>query len=69
MGHNNCNDVTTGAKNKCQLDSGNIWFDGDDTRNPPDYQVGFQGVAIGPGVGDENTQKQFLDHVQSLMSE
>ncbi len=71
MGHSDCGVPLLGGDNskKCQLDSGSIWYDGNDTKNPADYHVGFQGVAIGPGVGDENTQKQFLDHIQPFMSE
>jgi hypothetical protein len=70
-GHENCNTLvleTTGEPNKCQLDSGNIWLDGNDTKTPADYHVGFQGVAIGPGVGDENTLKQFMEHIQPFMT-
>ena len=69
IGHNNCGVPLLGGDNskKCQLDSGNIWYDGNDTKTPADYHVGFQGIAVGPGVGDENTQKQFMDHIQSFM--
>jgi len=72
IGHNSCDPMALLVYNdpkKCQLDSGNIWYDGNDTKNPADYHVGFQGVAIGPGVGDENTQKQFLEHIQPFMTE
>ena len=69
IGHNICDVAITDNPKKCQLDSGNIWFDGNDTRNPADYHVGFQGIAVGPGVGDENTQKQFLEHIQPFMNE
>lgn len=69
IGHNICDIGITNNPKKCQLDSGNIWFDGNDTKNPADYHVGFQGIAVGPGVGDENTQKQFLDHIRVFMSE
>jgi hypothetical protein len=69
MGHNICDAVFTGNPKTCQLDSGSIWFDGNNTRNPPDYHVGFQGITVGPGVGDKNTQKQFLNHIQPLMTE
>ena len=51
------------------MNSGDIWFDGNDTRNPSDYHVGFEGFANGPGVGDVNTQKQLLDHIRPFMSE
>jgi hypothetical protein len=72
MGHNSCDPVALVVYNdpkRCQLDSGNIWFDGNDTKNPADYHVGFQGAAIGPGIGDENTQKEFMNHVQQFMNE
>lgn len=69
MGHYDCSDVMAETKNKCQLDSGSIWFDGNDARNPADYHVGFQGIAVGPGVGDAHTQKQFLEHAQIFMNE
>ena len=72
IGHNSCDPVALSIYNnpkKCQLDSGSIWFDGNDTRNPVDYHVGFQGIAVGSSVGDENTQKQFLDHIQPFMNE
>ncbi len=72
MGHNICDPVTLAVYNdskKCQLDSGSIWFDGNDVKNPADYQVGFQGIAVGPGIGDENTQKRFMEHVQSFMAD
>ncbi len=57
------------TKLRCQLNGGNIWLDGNNTRNPADYHVGFQGVAVGPGVGDENTQKMFSDYIQPFMNE
>lgn len=65
LGYNNCTITAT----KCQLNSGNIWLDGNDTKPFSDYHVGFQGAAIGPGVGDENTQKQFLEHIQPFMND
>jgi hypothetical protein len=64
-----CNVAITKDPEKCRLNSGKIWFDGNYTRNPADYQVGFQGSAYGPGVGDEHTEKQFLEHIQPLMTE
>jgi hypothetical protein len=71
IGHNSCDPAALVVYNdpkKCQLDSGSIWTNGDDTKNPADYHVGFQGYAIGPGVGDQNTQKEFMDHVQLFMN-
>jgi len=72
MGHNSCDPaslVVLGKPKLCQLDSGSVWLDGNDTRNPADYHVGFEGIANGPGTGDENTQKQFLDHIQHFMND
>jgi len=73
IGHNNCNLTALSATGdnlkKCQLDSGSIWFDGNDTKNPADFHVGFQGIAVGPGTGDENTQKQFMDRVQQFIND
>jgi hypothetical protein len=71
-GHNFCDPAfltLAGNPKKCQFDSGSIWFDGNDTRVPADYHVGFQGFAVGPDVGDQNTQKKFLDHIQPFMTE
>lgn len=72
-GHNICDPailaMTNTNLNKCRVDSGNIWLDGNDTKSPPDIQVGFQGLLNGPGEGDKDTQKQFLARIQSFMSE
>lgn len=71
LGHGSCDALALSLTNnpkKCQLDSGNIWFDGNDTRNPADYHVGFGGLIHG-GIGDENTQKQFMEHIQSYMND
>jgi|SRR5690242_9004378 hypothetical protein len=68
MGHNSCDPVMFDPK-KCQLDAGHIWLDGNDMRTPADYTIGFQGIAVGPGVGDENTLKQFLTQIQPFMSD
>jgi hypothetical protein len=51
------------------LDSGSIWFDGNDSRVPADFTVGFRGLLNGRGAGDENTQKAFLDRVRSFMNQ
>lgn len=72
MGHQSCEPaflVVLGEPKLCQLDSGSIWFDGNDTRNPADYHIGFKGIANGPGTVDENIQKQFLEHIQPFMTE
>jgi hypothetical protein len=53
--------------NKCVSDAGNIWYDGDDTKNP-NFTVGFRGLLNGGGAGDENTQKQFMEAIQPFMS-
>jgi len=69
IGHSDCGTPLLGGSNatKCELDSGNIWFDGNDTRNPADYHVGFGGLLHG-GVGDENTFNDFMAHLQPFMS-
>lgn len=70
-GHQICDPTTLTIisydTNKCQFDSGSIWFDGNDTKNPPDYRAGFGGLKYG-GVGDENTLPQFLAHIQPFMT-
>jgi hypothetical protein len=71
-GHDICDPVQIvilGDRRRCMLDAGVIWYDGNDTKNPPDYHIGFQGITVGPGVGDDNTQKQFLEHIQPFMTE
>lgn len=70
FGHNNCYVASSLTKNPnvCQMDSGNIWFHGNDTKNPADYHVGFGGLMNG-GVGNDNTQKHFLEHLQPFMNE
>src|SRR5579864_5634793 len=70
-GHQICDVATlaiTRNPKKCRMDSGRIWFDGDDTRNPPDFTAGFRGLLYGGGSGDETTLKTFLDHIHPLMS-
>ncbi len=51
------------------MDSGSIWYDGNDSRWPPDFQVGFRGLLGGGGTGDENTQKIFLDKLQPFLTQ
>lgn len=75
-GHNTCKAFITKNPNKCMLDSGSIWFDGDDSRQPADFTVGWRGLLNGggagdkdTGLGDENTQKAFLDRVRGFMSQ
>jgi hypothetical protein len=68
-GHEICAVAITGNPKKCRVDSGRIWFDGDDTRNPADFTAGFRGLLYGGGSGDETTLKSFLDHIHPLMSE
>ncbi|MCX6763153.1 MAG: hypothetical protein NTZ97_00235 [Candidatus Moranbacteria bacterium] len=72
LGHFNCDPVVLSMTNdskKCQLDSGNIWNDGNDTRSPADITVGFRGLMNGDSSGDENTKKQFMDAVQPFMND
>jgi hypothetical protein len=68
-GHNICEVIITKNPKKCIVDSGSIWFDGDDSRQPADFTVGFRGLLYGGGAGDENTQKAFLDRVRGFMSQ
>jgi hypothetical protein len=66
-GHENCNPLAlaiTGDANKCLLDSGNIWLDGNDTKTPADFHVG-NGDG---GTGGENTLTQFMAHIQPFMT-
>jgi hypothetical protein len=68
-GHNICDVAITKNPRKCIVDSGSIWFDGNDTRHPADFTAGFRGLLYGGGAGDENTQKTFLDRIQPFMTE
>src|SRR2546426_6747399 len=61
-GHQICDVAITKNPGKCVFDGGSIWFDGNDTRHPADFTVGFRGRLYGGGAGDENTQKTFFDH-------
>jgi hypothetical protein len=67
-GHNICDVEVTKDPKKCAHDSGQIWFDGNDSRTA-DFTVGFRGVLYGTGAGDESTQTTFRDHIQSFMTE
>lgn len=67
-GHNICDPTITKNPRKCVVDSGHIWFDGDDSRTPADFIVGFRGLRYGGGAGDESTQKIFLDRVRDFMT-
>ncbi len=60
---------STGGAVRRQMDSGSIWFDGNDSRLPADFTVGFRGLLYGGGAGDENTQKVFLERVRAFMAE
>jgi len=68
-GHHICDVVITRKPDKCALDSGSIWLDGDDSRTPADFTAGFRGLRFGGGTGDETTQKTFLNHIQPFMNE
>jgi hypothetical protein len=68
-GHNICDVAITKDPRKCSVDSGSIWFDGDDSRHPADFVAGFRGLLYGGGSGDATTQKTFLERVQPFMSE
>ena len=67
-GHNICDVEVTKDPKKCARDSGEIWFDGNDSRTA-DFTVGFRGLLYGTGAGDENTQTTFRDHIQPFMTE
>jgi hypothetical protein len=68
-GHNICDPWITRNPQKCALDSGAIWFDGDDSKRPADFTAGFRGLLYGGGAGDEKTQKVFLDRVRQFMNQ
>jgi hypothetical protein len=44
-GHNICDVLITGKPKKCMIDGGSIWFDGNDSRHPSDFNVGFRGLC------------------------
>lgn len=67
-GHNICDATITRNPRRCAMDSGSIWFDGDDSRAPADFTVGFRGMRYGGGAGDEGTQKAFLDRARDFMN-
>lgn len=66
IGHNIC--ATRTEPNRCSVDAGSIWLDGDDSRRTPDFEVGFHGLRY-DARGDENTQKSFLNKIQPFMNE
>jgi hypothetical protein len=68
-GHNICDVAITNNAKKCALDSGSIWFDGNDSRLPADFTISFRGLPHGGGSGDSNIQKTFLERIQPFMSE
>ena len=68
-GPNICDVAITKNPKKCIVDSGSIWFDGDDSRTPADFTAGFRGLLYGGGAGDATAQKTFLDHVRPFMTE
>jgi hypothetical protein len=63
-GYSICNDAITYNPKKCALESGSIWFDGNDRRVPADFTIGYGGIS-----GDSNTQKIFRERIQPYMSE
>ena len=70
-GHQTCDPATLAIthqdSNKCELDAGNIWANGDDTSSST-YQVGWSGILHGGQTGDWNTLPQFMAHIQPYMS-
>jgi len=68
-GHSICDETITRNPRKCAMDSGSIWFDGNDSRTPADFTVGFRGLLYGGGAGDESTQRVFLERVRAFMTQ
>lgn len=66
-GHITCEGMI-GSGPRCALDNGSLWLDGDESRMPPDFTVGFRGILYGGGRGDENTQQEFLKRVHEFMT-
>lgn len=69
IGHGHCDPLALSLEypsnpNKCVLDSGNIWFNGDDTRKA-DLIYGFEGLLNGSGVGNENTANNFMKEISN----
>ena len=46
-GHSICNEAITKNPKKCAMDSGSLWFDGDDSKTPADFTVGFRACFMG----------------------
>lgn len=69
IGHNICEVSFTNNLRKGAMDSGSIWYDGDDSRTPADFTFGFRGLRYGGGAGDEDTQKQFLEQIKVFMTQ
>ena len=67
-GHNICEASPANNPKKCLLDSGSIWFDGNDAKASADFTCGFRGLRFGE-FGNENTQKMFRDHIQPFMND
>jgi hypothetical protein len=71
VGHQTCDPATLAIThqnlNKCELDAGNIWANGDDTSSST-YQIGWSGILHGGQTGDWNTLPQFMAHIQPFMS-
>lgn len=64
-GHNSCGPAGAGKSDKCAIDSGALWYDGDDSRMPPDFVVGFHGLLYGSGRGNQDTQRTFIQKVRA----
>lgn len=68
IGHVTCNDVVTYDAQKCALDAGSIWYDGNDNKKP-NFTVSNKEGSYGVGLDGLNIYKEFLDRIQPFMSE
>jgi hypothetical protein len=59
--------LTNQSSTKCQLNSGSIWLDGNDQKAKADEIFGFNGIKNG-GVGNQNTQTEFIAAVQPFLN-
>jgi len=73
-GHATCDPAALAAigadLKRCQLDSGNIWLDGDD-QHDPDLDFKFNGLIHGKSTqfGDESTKRQFLNGLKTFLND
>lgn len=70
IGHKDCNlgDLNiNGTPEKCLLDGGGLWYNGDDTATA-DYKVGYGNIVDGRSAGDKNTLPEFIQKVHDFMN-